>query len=72
MGRCSSNTYLHLPSSRYPAGSLAVGQAVIFGPSFRETTRRLSPSCESVEVAVAVDPLGTSATITATHAGVCA
>ncbi len=57
------------------AQTLAVGEtvtlrAVVSGND--KTALVWSPSCESGRVAVAVDSLGTSATITATRAGICA
>ena len=55
--------------------TLAVGQTVSLRAAVSGNDKAAlvwSPSCESGRVAVAVDPLGTSATITATRAGVCA
>jgi len=54
--------------------TLAVGQTVTLRATVSGNDKPVlvwSSSCESGRVAVAVDPLGTSATITATRAGVC-
>jgi len=54
--------------------SIAVGQTVTLRatvPGDDKPVLVWSPYCESGKVAVAVDPLGTSATITAERAGAC-
>lgn len=54
--------------------TLAVGQTVTLRANVSGNDKPVlvwSPSCESGKVAVAVDPLGTSATVTAERAGAC-